>query len=486
MSKGLIRDTKAHREGKFLWFVIAAPLRFAPFCTLNSDVCAQFTLLTMRFLSLPSLLLAALAFPPLAAAAGSISGTVSNGTTGKASAGDTVTLIRLAGGMQEATHTTTDATGHYTLDVPDEGIHLIRATHEGANYFKPAPPGTQNVDLDVYTVAAKVPGVTLEADVMRVQTEPDAKSLRVVQHFFLKNESTPPKTQFSDATFDFTLPEGAQIEGAAAQGPGGMTVQSQPMPLKAKDHYTFNFAIRPGGQTQFQVSYKVPYSGSVKLAPTTVLPAQNVVVMMPKAMKFEGGSTSWASVTEETDAQTYVARNLPANAPVTFTVSGQGQLPRQTAGDGSASQQDQGSSGQVSGTPGTGPDPNADAGSNTTPNRPGGGMANPIDTPDPLSKYKWWIIAGVGLLLAGGAGFLLSRPQNPVQPVAGVTPAAGASPLPPNAHLPQATILHALRDELFALESDKLPGKITAEQYAKVKPALEVVLQYALEREKQA
>lgn len=440
----------------------------------------------MPFLRSTLFVLAAAVFPSLAIAAGSISGTVSNGTTGKPSAGDTVTLIRLAGGMQEATHTTTDPKGHYTLDVPDEGIHLIRATHEGANYFKPAPPGTQNVDLDVYTVAAKVPGVSLEADVMRVQTEPDAKSLKIVQHFFLKNESTPPKTQFSDATFDFTLPEGAQIDGAAAQGPGGMTVQSQPMPLTAKGHYTFNFAIRPGGQTQFQVSYRLPYSGSVKLTPTTLLPAQNVVVMMPKAMKFEGGGTSWASVTEETDAQTYVARNLPANAPVGFTVSGQGELPRQTAADGSASQQDQGPTGQVSGTPGTGADPNAAAGSNTTPNRPGGGLGNPIDTPDPLSKYKWWIIAGIGLLLAGGAGFLLSRPQNQataatVDPATTTVAAATASA----AHLPQSTIMHALRDELFALESDKLTNRITPEQYAKVKPALETVLQYALEREKQ-
>ena len=46
--------------------------------------------------------------------------------------GDTVTLIRLAQGMQEATHTTTDSKGHYSLDVPDEGIHLVRVTHEGA------------------------------------------------------------------------------------------------------------------------------------------------------------------------------------------------------------------------------------------------------------------------------------------------------------------------------------------------------------------
>jgi hypothetical protein len=39
---------------------------------------------------------------------------------------------------------------------------------------------------------------------------------------------------------------------------------------------------------------------------------------------------------------------------------------------------------------------------------------------------------------------------------------------------------------LFTLESDRLTGKITEEQYARVKPALEVVLQNALERNKAA
>ena len=45
-------------------------------------------------------------------------------------------------------------------------------------------------------------------------------------------------------------------------------------------------------------------------------------------------------------------------------------------------------------------------------------------------------------------------------------------------------MLNALRDELFTLESDRLTGRITPEQYGKVKPALEIVLQNALERVK--
>src|SRR5206468_6811843 len=101
------------------------------------------------------------------ASAESISGTVTNKTNNKPAAGDDVVLIRLAQGMQESTRTKTDAKGRFTLDVPDAGMHLVRVTHEKANYFRPLPPGTQSVEVEVYNAAAHVKGVTGEADVMR-------------------------------------------------------------------------------------------------------------------------------------------------------------------------------------------------------------------------------------------------------------------------------------------------------------------------------
>ena len=82
------------------------------------------------------------AIPAIAAAQGTITGTVTNSTRNKPSAGDEVTLIRLQQGMQESTKTTTDAKGHFTLQVPDAGIHLVRVTHDKTPYFRPAPPGT--------------------------------------------------------------------------------------------------------------------------------------------------------------------------------------------------------------------------------------------------------------------------------------------------------------------------------------------------------
>ena len=113
--------------------------------------------------------------------ADSITGVVTNKTTNKPAVGDDVVLIRLQQGMQEAARTKTDAKGHFTLDVPDNGLHLVRVTHDKANYFRPAPPGTQSVEIDVFNAAAKLDGITSEADVMSVQTDESGKALRVVR-----------------------------------------------------------------------------------------------------------------------------------------------------------------------------------------------------------------------------------------------------------------------------------------------------------------
>ncbi len=277
----------------------------------------------LRTFALASLCSALTAF-----AATPITGVVTNKTTGKPSAGDTVTLIRLAQGMQEATHTTTDAHGHYALEVPDDGLHLVRVTHDLANYFRPAPAGTTTVDLDVYNAAAKVKGVTSEAQVMRIESDASGSALRVVQNFFLKNDSNPPMTQFSKQPFDFWLPDGAVVEGAAAESPDGMPVRQAPVPLAEKNHYTFLFPIRPG-ETRFQITYRLPYTGKLAIAPKLTMPTDTVAIMIPKAMTFAPvAGAPYSPVDDEVNAHTLVARNVAPNQPLGFTLTGTGQLPR--------------------------------------------------------------------------------------------------------------------------------------------------------------
>lgn len=428
-----------------------------------------------RSAALTTALLLALSTAALAA---SITGTVTNKTINKPAGGDDVVLIKLAQGMQESTRTKTDARGRFTLDVPDEGIHLVRVTHDKANYFRPAPPGTQSVEIDVYNAATHVTGVTGEADVMRIQSDPGGSGLRVVENFFVKNDSSPPMTQFSDRPFEFYLPAGAIVEGSAALAPGGMPVQAVPAPLgDAPNHYAFAFPIRPG-ETRFQITYKLAYSGSFKFAPRLVMPTDTVAIMMPKSMKFAAGpSTPYSAVTEEVSAQTYVARSVVPSQPMDFTVSGEGQMPRDPAA-GATGQPGSPAGGAAGASP-------ADANTQPTPGtaatdtRPGGGLGNPIDpegTNDPWAKYKWWILGGLGLALAAGAGILLKGSA----PRSGLTATPAAAPSAANIVAP--TLLHALKEELFAVETDRLTGKLTDPQYLEIKQALEVVLRRALSR----
>ncbi len=187
----------------------------------------------------------------------------------------------------------------------------------------------------VYDVAAVVPGVSTVADVMRVET--DGQGLRVTQSFFIKNDSNPPRTQFSNRSYDFYLPPDAQIEGSAAMAPGGMPVQSSPVPLGEKGHYAFLFPLRPG-VTQFQLGYHLPYSGSLGFDQRFANVTDSFVVMMPKSMSFKpGGGVSFESLNETPGALTFLARNGGPSRPFSFTVSGSGAMPRDTqTADGQA------------------------------------------------------------------------------------------------------------------------------------------------------
>ncbi|HYK38182.1 carboxypeptidase regulatory-like domain-containing protein [Alloacidobacterium sp.] len=394
--------------------------------------------------------------------AATVTGTVTNKTVNKPAGGDDVVLIAFAQGMQEAARTKTDAKGHYSIDVPDSGMHLIRVDHQKAAYFQPVPPGTTTANVDVYDVLPKVDGVSTEAAVMRIET--DAQGLHVIENYFVKNDSNPPMTQLSQRSYEIYLPPDARIEGSAAMAPGGMPVSSSPIPTGEKGYYAYIFPIRPG-ETRFQVSYHLPYTGSFNFTPKVSLPTQNVAVMLPKAMVFKGGgAVGFQPINDGTDAQTFLARNVSPSQVMAFTVSGTGSMPRE--------QQSQ------SGNDANAAGPEAGQSSATNDTRPGGGLGNPIDTPDPLNKYKWWILSGLALVLAVAAAFLLrAKPEAASAPAAipptpVVIPASG-----------QGDLLAALKEELFTLETERLEGKLSESEYAEQKAALEMVLRRALSRQ---
>lgn len=434
--------------------------------------------------------------------ADTLTGTVKNGTTGKPGAGDEVILIKLGNGMEEAARTKADSKGNFSFNLDDQGPHLIRAVHQGVTYHRMAPPGTTSVEVEVNDVAKKVDGISVTADVMRCQAENG--QLEIVRLFAVDNKSNPAKTQMNDHNFEFYLPEGAKVTQAMARTANGQPLNSSAVPQGEKNKYAFIFPLRPG-ETQFQVQFTLPYSGEATVDPKLSYSAQHFVVMIPKSMQFTAGANAhFESMNDpqQADATIQVATMTTAGQPLSFKLSGTGTLAAESSGGGAGNSGGSSSMGQ-------GPEPRSG---------PGGGLGPPIDAPDPLQKYRWPIIGGFVLVLAGGAFYMTKRqraalasgnagsvefdapePPQPVTPrVSRPAPplptrvAATAAPAPATA-APVATatasrpsmLLEALKEEIFQLELEHKQGKISQQEYEKAKAALDGTLERAIKRDAQ-
>jgi len=468
------------------------------------------------------------------AQAASVTGTVTNKTTDKPSEGDTVALVNVQAGMNEAATAKTDFKGQYSLQIPpggNIGSYLIRVTHQGASYFIAAPQSGTGGDLTVYDVAPKVDGVAIDADMLLF--EGSAGELRISERYLVRNASNPPKAQYSDRTFEIVLPPDAILDSASATRPGGLGTTTRLIPLPQPGHYTFNVPIQPDqGQkeTLFEVQYHLAYGGKYAFRPHVQMPADNLVVYVPKSMKFEyPWGADFQTVQDDPRVTTNITKNVHPGQVIAFTITGEGQMPRNQQQPGVSSQAVMGGG------------PQADTAKPSTPstpsNTPGGGIGKPIGTHDRLTKYKWWILGGLTLLLAVAAVYLLrgrggsaeesvvpqsvrssepeSRPMRPepesrpmrsepesrpMQVPWSIAPAREYTP--PQRHVPEpvatgshygaagnsttaggkAALFAFLKDELFAIESERLSGTLSQEEYAGIRMGLEAVLKRALKK----
>jgi len=408
------------------------------------------------------------------ASAQTLTGTVTNGTTNKPAAGDDVVLLSLSQGMQEAGRTTTDAQGRFTLKLDDASSpHLVRVIHQGVTYHRMAPPGTTSVEVQVFDVVKKVVGLSVTADVMRFQAQ--GSQLQGVRLFAVDNKSSPPRTQMNDQNFEFYLPDGADVDQALAMTAGGQPINSSAVPQKEKNRYAFIFPLRPG-ETQFQVVFHMPYNGQASFDPRALYPAQHFVVMLPKTMQFTPGpGTAFQSMQDprQSDAVVQVSSNTRAGQPLGFSIVGTGVL----AGDSEEANSESSGGGGAGGASG-----GAAVGRDS---RPGGGLGPPIDAPDPLEKYRWYILGGFAVVLAAGGIYVVGRSRTATVPdfvpsdieVAEVPRAIKSKPADRS-----TLLLDALKEELFQLEVEHKQGSISQKEYEKAKAALDQTLERAVKR----
>jgi hypothetical protein len=427
-----------------------------------------------------------------------LTGTVKNSTTGKPAAGDDVVLLKLGQGMEEAGRTKTDAQGHFSFKLDDaQAPHLVRAIHQDVTYHRMAPPGTTSVELEVYDVGKKIDGIEVIADIMRIQAAQG--QIEVVREFGVQNSSKPPRTQMNERNLEFNIPGGAQIisDSATATTENGNPLKSAPVAEGEKGRYSFIFPLRPG-LTRFEVAYQLPYSGNANIDPKSMYPLQHFVVMTPKSMQFTAAAAAAGfkliNYPNEPDAAVQVASNTTVGQNLAFKVSGEGTL--EAPQEGGAQRSNEGGQGTANQAPGGAPSSGAQAN-----NRPGGGLGPPIDAPDPLQKYRWWILGGFAALLVIGGVYVASRQQSAARAMAGRKVGSSASsvtqedeyesaeilstpPVRPAAR-PSSMLMEGIKEELFQLEVERKQGIISQAEYEKAKSALDQTLERALKREAQ-
>jgi hypothetical protein len=404
-----------------------------------------------RLLNVAALLLLVSA----AAQAGTVSGVVHNGTNNnKIAPGVDVLLIQLQGGMSVVASTKTDADGRFHFDNPGigKGPMLIRAVYRGVFFHQPLTPGTSNLDVTVYEPTTNPAAIQVPLRLLVFQ--PNVDKLMVGEEYSIQNNSNPPAAYFKqDGNFEFTIPQGAEIDQVSTFGPSGMPVRQGTID-KGKGRYAISYAFQPG-QNGVRISYIVPYTGNqAQIRESSTYDAQRVLLVIPPTMQV--ASAGFNAAGTEQGYNVFSKESLKAGSGFDVTVSG------------------------------TAPPP-AEASASSSPDQVNGRDSSPETTietaPARIGDEKWILLGGLAAIFAVGVGLLLRKPvpevaSAPAPPAvpkgrkaqrAAQAKAAAPAPAPPPVERVTQEVnsnLDSLKDTLLRLELRRQAGTITDAEYA--------------------
>ncbi len=393
-----------------------------------------------------------------AAQAGTVSGVVHNGTnSNKTAAGVDVLLIQLQGGMSVVASTKSDADGRYHFDNPGigQGPMLIRAVYHGVFFHQPLTPGTSTVDVTVYEPTTNPAAIQVPLRLLVFQ--PNGDKLMVGEEYSIQNNTNPPAAYFKqDGNFEFTIPQGAEIDQVSTFGPSGMPVRQGTID-KGKGRYAISDAFQPG-QNGVRISYIVPYTGNqAQLRESSTYDAQRVLLVIPPTMQV--ASAGFNAAGTEQGYNVFSKESMKAGNGFDVTVSGTAPPPAEASASSAPD--------QVNGR---------DSGPETT-----------IETaPARLDDEKWILLGGLVAIFAVGVGLLLRKQVPEVISVPAPAPApkgrkaqraaqaaqakaAAVEHAPPPVEKVTQEVnsnLDSLKDTLLRLELRRQAGTITDAEYA--------------------
>lgn len=262
-----------------------------------------------------------------ASAFAAVSGTVTNGTTGKPQAGVEIGLMGMSqNGMDPLGTTRTGADGTFTLPADLKGPALLQANWQGVGYNQVISPGAPSTGIAVNVFdSSKTPG---EAKVSQhlVLFEPGADKLSISETYFYKNDG---KTTFHDpakGTLQFFLPPAAKGEvQVRATAPGGVPLDRSADKAGKPDTYKVDFAIKPG-ETRIDLVYALPFSPGDAFASKLLNTDGPTRLIAPQGVTLEGDDVTSMGQEPQTKAAIYQVKG----AAYSVKIQGTGSL-RQAA-----------------------------------------------------------------------------------------------------------------------------------------------------------
>ena len=404
-----------------------------------------------------AVLMALLVLWAASAARAAVTGVVRNGTTGAPAAGVDVLLIQLQGGMETVASTKTDAQGRYRLEHASLGRQpmLVRVLYRGVNFHQPVPPGRDTADVEVYEPTTNASAIQVATRLVALQ--PNPVTLAIGEEYSVHNQTKPPAAFYkADGSFEFQLPEGAELNQVSAWGSSGMPV-TQATIDKGPRRYAIAYAFRPG-ESGVRLSYQTSYAGNqATLRLPSIYSAARVIVVAPPGVQVSGAGLQAAGA--EQGWNVYAHDAMQAGATLEISLSGVGSAPA------------------AAGQQGEGEPANRDSG-------------RPIEAlPPRLDSLKWVLVGGFATLFLVGAGFLWRRPAEATSPAADESsklqrgrrkgaekPSGAVAQAVAEVDRRVSSSLDELKDTLFRLELRRQAGTISEEEYARERSRTEQVL----------
>lgn len=416
--------------------------------------------------------------------AGTVTGTVRNGTTGKPAADVEMILIKLQGTMQPVANTKTDSDGHYKFDYPDisTGPMLLRAVYRGVFYHEPLTPDKTTVDMQVFEPTDKPSAISVRTHIIALQ--PFDAGLTVDEDYEVENNTQPPHAYYRpDGSFLISIPDSGQLGDVSAGATGSLPVIQNPVRKNATES-AIAYAFRPGSSS-VRFTYKLPYANdTASVRFVSPYSAVRVAVLAPPPVRVSGAGLSAAG--QQQGFNIYLRDSVAANAPLEVAISG--TVPASQSNGGSA-----------------GGDANADNSQNPSVNsRLDSGAEMPTASvttlPARLDSLKWVIVAGFAAVFSLGLFYVWRQTPRPAlegpsvstpvsQSSAGSARASAMAPAPVAPRAAESSSvdfadvdravrsnLDELKDSLFRLELRRQAGTITEEEYARQHAEMQKVL----------